>query len=256
MNLRPFVLFASLGLATMARLCADPVEVIDRARAYLGNDAELSAVRSVHFVGLVTSTNTTGDGVSETEEATVEIIFQKPFQQRIVSRDDEKVEVTALDDYEGWQRVEDAQNPRVWRMTILPKEQIKRLRANTWENLNFYRGLEAKGGEVRDLGTVELDGEPARKLAFVHEDDIVFVRYFDPATGRLRQTETGTSTRIRESGEIRANGIRFPERVITSIGLPDGGHRVITVVFQSVTLNEAFPDDLFRVPFMSARGGE
>lgn len=253
MKLRPVLLVVSLLSLLATGLRADVPAIVAKARAFYGSDANLDAVRSVHYEGVLISTETRAEGETSTVEARVEITFQKPFQQRIVARAADKVEITALDDYEGWQRVEDPRKPGARRVFLLGKEQIKRLRANTWEHLSFFRGLEDKGGTVVDHGIVELDGRPAHKVAFVHDDDIVFTRYFEPDSGRLLQTDTEQGAQIREDGEIRAGGVRFPQRVVTSTPLPDGGHRVVTVEFESVTVNETFPADQFRVPFLGAR---
>jgi hypothetical protein len=256
MTFRPILLTIALGVLLSSGLFAEVPAVVTKARAFYGTDADLDAVRSVHYEGVLVSTETHAGGETSTVEARVEIIFQKPYQQRIVARAADKVEITALDDYEGWQRVEDPRKPGARRVFLLGKEQIKRLRANTWEHLSFFRGLEKKGGNVVDHGIVDLDGQPAQKVAFVHDDDIVFTRYFEPATGRLLQTETEQGAKIREDGEIRADGVRFPQRVITSTPLADGGHRVVTVEFESVKVNETFPPELFRVPFIGARSAQ
>jgi hypothetical protein len=188
-------------------------------------------------------------------EAVVEIIFQKPYQQRIVATSEvktatateQRLEITALDNYDGWHRVQDAKDPSRWRMDLLNKDQIKRLRANTWENLAFYRGLERRGGTIEDLGEANVGGTACYKLAFKHELGIVFIRYFDQATGRLVLTETEQGGSIREEGEIMADGIRFPRRIITTTKQADGKERSVTVNFDKVTVNETFASTLFVV---------
>lgn len=227
--------------------------MIAKARSFYGAEVDLNAIRSIHYRGRLTSTESQPEGKPTSVEARVEIIVQKPYQQRIVATAPEKVEITALDDYEGWQRIEDPRNREFGRMGLLSKEQVKRLRANTWEQLAFYKGIEQKGGAVIDHGLVDLDGKTARKLEFVHDEDIIFTRYFDPVSGQLLQTETEQGARIREDGELRAGGVRFPQRVITTLLLANGTLRVVTVEFDSVTVNGTFSHEQFRVPFMTAR---
>lgn len=227
----------------------DPA-IVQQARAYLGTEQALEAIDAVRYRGQLTSTDTVGTGESRTVEAMVDILFQKPAQQRIVAQAGNKIEVTALDGYEAWQWVHDPADPASPRLTLLGPEQVKRLRANTWENLYFFKAAQRSGGEVVDQGRVDLNGQPAHKLAFYHDEQIVFIRYFDPASGRLLQTETGRGDRIREDGEIQAGGIRFPERVITDTPLPDGGHRTVTVIFDSIEVNDPLPPEAFGVPMM------
>jgi hypothetical protein len=242
-------LFATLValFSTLANARADTTAMIGKARAYLGQDAALNAVKSVHFTGVMSTIEDQAEGAKPVDYV-IEIIFQRPYQQRIVATSDKRVEVTALDTYDAWRRVQDPKDPSRWRVDLLSKDQIKMLRANTWENLAFYRGLEGNGGQVDDLGSINVNGVDCQKLAFRHEPGIVFLRYFDKATGRLILTETGSGSTIREEGEIMAGGIRFPKKVITTTKQADGKERSVTVNFDKVALNEVFADSLFAVP--------
>jgi hypothetical protein len=154
--------------------------------------------------------------------------------------------VSALNDYEGWRTVRDAGNPSDWRLLLLDRQQVRRLRANTWENLNFFRGIEAVGGRCRQAGSGEVDGRPCYKLAFHHLGGIVFIRHFDQATGELLLTETETGGTLREQGEMIVEGIRFPRRVVTRE--PDG--RQTTIHFERIVINEPYAEDLFEVPHL------
>jgi hypothetical protein len=238
-------LLAIFGALANAR--GDAASVITKARAYLGRDEALDAVNSVHFTGVMTTVEDLTEGAKPVNYA-IEIIFQKPYQQRIEARSDKRVEITALDNYDAWRRVEDPKDPSRWRVDLLPKDPIKMLRANTWENLTFFRGLENKGGTIDDLGPTNVNGIACEKLAFRHEPTIVFYRYFDLVTGRLVLTETGSGSTIREEGEIMAGGIRFPKTVITTTKQADGKDRSVTVKFDKVTVNETFPSSMFAVP--------
>jgi len=151
----------------------EPPPIVAKARAYLGTDAALNAVKSVHYMGtLVTANSASASGTT----AMIEIIFQKPYQQRITATSEQSVpatkagesstiartiEVTALDDYDAWRRVQDAKDPARWQITLLDKDQIKRLRANTWENLSYYSGLDRGGVRVESRGPASV-GSPVR----------------------------------------------------------------------------------------------
>ncbi|AHF93500.1 hypothetical protein OpiT1DRAFT_00881 [Opitutaceae bacterium TAV1] len=223
-------------------------DVIAKARSFVGPENELAALRSVHFKGTLTVMDKDAEGKDVPVNVGLEIIFQKPYQQRIVATSPEKVEVTALNGYDAWQRIVDPKDTTAWQLTILGADQIKRLRANTWENLSFYRGIGDVGGAIEDLGAAQVDGKNCRKLAFRHADNIVFNRYFDEATGRLVLTETESGSTIREEGDLRAGKLRFPKKIVTANKLADGTMRELTVVFDSVKVNETFAGDLFEVP--------
>ena len=140
----------------------------------------------------------------------------------------------------------DAKDATKWQLSLLDVQQVKRLRANTWENLFFYRGIDKRGGKIEFGGDATVDGKECVKLVFTHAENIVFTRFFDKATGRLVKTETESGGEIREDGEIRAGGLRFPRTLINKA--PNG--QVATITFDSVKINEPFPADAFAVPML------
>ncbi|MFA5265958.1 MAG: hypothetical protein WC378_19220 [Opitutaceae bacterium] len=233
-------LFSAALLIPIMGLKADPeLDIVKKARAYLGSEAALDSVSSIHYTG----TYTEEDG----KTALLEIILQKPCQQRITATMADKIEITALDDYDGWQKLQDAKDPSVWKLMIQSPDTIKRLRANTKENLTFYRDPEGKV-EVSDMGLAQIDGHQTRKVAFKHAETITFYRYFDSKTGRLMRTETEQGGVIVEQGEMIAGGLRFPKKLINTTKGPDGKMKTITVDFDKVTVNESFASSLFTMP--------
>jgi hypothetical protein len=240
----------AFGLGAPEGRAAEPA-ILAKARAYLGPEALLDGVKAVHFFGTLVVTDPADP--AKTTRTAVEIVFQKPYRQRIVKTSAKTVDVTALDGYDAWQRVQVAGDPTKWRQTLLSIEQIKRLRAATWESLSFYRGLESHGGRIEDLGPVTADGVACRKVAFIHAPNIVFCRYFDLATGRLVYTETETGEIQREQGEILADGLRFPKSVKIDTKNAAGQPQTVALDFEKVILNEAFPDSLFQVPPVAAK---
>ncbi len=238
MKPRDFVLFATLAVLSAGPLrAADSVaQVIARARAFLGTESALNSVTTIHFTGTLEAGANT--------RLPVDIIFQKPFQQRITLIGPKVTKVTALDGYDAWEKSTIPANPSQWQVTLLDANQVKRLRANTWENLNFFAGIEKKGGTMQLGGDATVDGVSCVKLSFVHSDNIVFVRYFEKATGRLIKTETETGTEIREEGELIVQGVRFPKKVVNKA--PNGP--ATTIVFDRIELNTAIPAGEFMVP--------
>lgn len=228
---------------------AEPA-IIAKARAFLGTESALNAVQSVHYVGTLVTADPAD--ASKQTRASVEIVFQKPGQQRINITYDKAIEQTALDSYDAWQRQQDASDVNKWRQTLLSADQIKRLRANTLENLTFFRGLERQGGRVEDQGAATIDGLACQKIAFIHAPNIVFTRYFDAATGRLVLTETEAGGAIREQGETTVSGVRFPKTIVTVTKTPAGKAQTVIITFDKITVNETFPPSFFAVPALSA----
>jgi hypothetical protein len=112
---------------------------VNQARAFLGAEADLERVKSVHYIGTLVTSDPAD--ANKSASAAVEIVFQKPGQQRISITYEKAVEQTALDGYDAWQRQQDPSDPAKWRQTLLSADQIKRLRANTLENMMFFPAI-------------------------------------------------------------------------------------------------------------------
>ncbi len=241
-------LLASVLLAAGVRAAAPQSEidaVIARARARLGEESALTAVTSIRFQGTY---ETTGEGETP-QKGIIEMIFQKPLQHRsTITSATGREEVTALDDAESWMRVKDGTDQR---LTLFPKEQTKTLRANTWQTLEFYRGVERIGGTIESQGDQTVDGVLCSKLVFRHGADLTWTRYFDKATGRLVLTETAQG-QTRETGEIVVNGVRFPKAITSTVKGTAGKPVTVTITFEKITVNEKFPASLFTVPTISS----
>ena len=247
---RPFAALLVLSLATVATVRAEPA-IIAKARAYLGSEAALGAVKSVHYTGSMLAPNSADP--AKPIAVGVDIIFATPYRQRTVRTTESLVDTSALDAYDSWHRVQDSKDATRWRLQLLPTDQIKRQRAIVWENLAFYRGLERAGGTVSDLGPATIAGVACRKIAFIHAPDMIFYRYFDEASGRLVLTETENGSSIREQGEIMVNGLRFPKMIINSIKTADGKEQTVTITFDTITLNESFPASTFAIPSFTGK---
>jgi len=254
MKFRTLVLALCIPLIATASFADSRADQwIAKARQALGGEAALVALQSIHFKGTLETTQQVPiDPAKPTElreeklRLGIDIVFQKPYQQRMTLRSDKVVETTALDGYDAWVRRADATNESQWQLTLLDTQQVKRLRANTWENLNFYREIEKRGGKVEYAGEATIDGRACVKLVFTHDPAIIFTRYFDQATGRLVKTETENGGEIREEGEMVVNGLRFPKKLINKA--PSG--QVATITFESITLNETFAPADFEVPML------
>lgn len=245
------VAFGAVSVLASAALADPRVDTwIAKARAAVGPEIALNRVTSIHFTGTLATTQQVpveGPGGATREEQIVlgiDIVFQRPYRQRMILRSDKVVETTALDEYDAWLRRAAAPEEKRWQVTLLDAQQVKRLRANTWENLNFFAGLARRGGRVEFGGETVVDGRSCVKLSFIHDEEIAFIRYFDAASGRLVKTETENGAEIREEGELVVEGLRFPKRLVNRA--PNG--QVATITFDSVTINQPLPADAFAVP--------
>ena len=242
MKVRLAIVVAALGASAFIPAGAETTEQwIAKARARLGSEGALRAVNTIHFTGTV-----------EKDDGTrypLEIVFQKPHRQLITITQPKVIETTALDGYEAWQKRVVPERPTQWQLTLLDAAQIKRLRAQTWDNLNFFADVEKMHGTVALGGDTTVDGLDCVKLVFAYLDNMVISRFFEKATGRLVKTETETGTVIREEGEQIVNGVRFPRKITNRE--PSG--KVTTILFDKIVLNENVPAGEFAVPALQTK---
>ncbi len=244
-----FLAVGSLLVATAGAALAEPA-ILTKARARLGPDAVLDAVRTLHYVGTLELPDPADPTQSKT--AGLEIFLEKPDRQRIQISNEEAVEVKVLDGYDAWTRLTNVKDPSRWEHTLLAADQIKQLRADVWQNLYFFRGIEAVGGKIESHGPTTIEGLECEKLSFVHSDEIVYDRYFEIATGRLVYTGNDRNN-IREEGELVSGGIRFPKQILITIQAPDGQALRQRITFTKITVNEPLSPDLFEMPVARAQ---
>ncbi|MCR6655659.1 MAG: hypothetical protein NVV63_07535 [Opitutus sp.] len=243
-------LAVGLVLVTVASAAGAEPAIIAKARARLAPDAVLDAVRTLHYVGTLEVPDPADPTKSQT--ADLEIFLEKPDRQRIQIRNQDALEVKVLDGYDAWTRISNVKDPNRWQQTLLAADQIKQLRADVWQNLYFFRGIESVGGRIEEHGPATIEGVECEKLSFVHSDQIVYDRYFEIATGRLVYTGNDRNN-IREEGEIVAGGIRFPKQIFITIQAPDGQALRQRITFTKITVNEPLSPDLFEMPVARAQ---
>lgn len=228
-------------LAPVAGAGEEPA-IIAKARQFLGGDAALARVRSLRFIGTVNSFSGSAPPVS------LVLTYQRPFRQRFVSTSPSGVEVTGLDGEVGWRRIYEAGDLGKWRDDSLDAAQVARLRAGTFESLAFFRGIESVGGRLEHTGSVQVAGVSCERVVFHHGDNLRFTRYFEGKTGRLVKTETEDGTSIVEEGDQWVDGIRFPQRLVTSGRGADKRPSRFIVEFTQVQVNGDFPAAQFARP--------
>jgi hypothetical protein len=235
-----------LGILLSASLGAEPA-VLSLARAYLGPESTLDGIQTIHYVGTLDRVNPAKPEM--VEHMALDMLFAKPMRQRLRASNDKVTLTTVLDGYDAWDWLAAKADPTHPRVKWLTATDVRELRSSTWENLYYYR--QPDGGSVDDKGPATIDGVECEEVDFGHGGGAVYQRYFDRDTGRLVLTVRGVDS-FRESGEIRVNGIRFPQKIVTVTKLPDGREVDSTATFASVTLNEALPEAEFASPTATA----
>jgi hypothetical protein len=239
------VLAFAAALTLPAALTAEPA-VLSLARAYLGPQSSLDAIQSVRYTGSLDRLDP--DSASKAAvHGTIDMVFAKPLRQRQKIVGPKTTLVTVLDGYDAWELLSDNAGVASPMLRWLTVNDVRNLRSSAWENLYYYS--QPEGGTVEDMGPATVDGVECERVDFTHDPDSVYRRYFDRDTGRLVLTVRGTES-IRESGEIRVEGIRFPKTVVSTTRMPSGKDVVATATFDHISVNEPLPADFFASPSM------
>ena len=214
-------------------------QVIAKVRSYIGGNTQLRAVQTIQFEGTFTNHKSLRKGE-------ILIYLKKPLKQRldIINTHDGIIETTAINDIDGWGRRANEKDADDWTIRILSLSEIKRMRANTFDNLNFYSNTEQIGGSVLNKGIVDKDGRSAYLLHFRYDKTIHYKRYFEVSTGRLIATINDKGIEIKDFDEFIVDGIRFPRG---QVHIEDGEMKS-TLTFTKIIINIPLDDKIFELP--------
>lgn len=233
--------FLSLG-GTYAQSSDDEAKidaVIAKARARLGPEAKLRSVESIYMKGTLLY----GDG----NTGSAEIIFQKPLQQKFVGIVNDFQETSALDDTEGWRRVQKVGDSDAWSLDLYDVDEILHMQASVREALNFFDRPKTRRSKVFYLGEEEIKGAQCEVLEYNYGNGVWFRRYFDAETGRLVLSLNDKGVIFEESGEIIVDGIRFPKKLTTTF-LTETGEQTMEISYSKIELNNKYDPEIFEIP--------
>lgn len=231
--LLPLILLAQTSYARSAD--SDVVAVIKKAREYIGEESTLKSVKSLRFKGTIT--NASGDS------GAIEIHLEAPYKQLQILTGAEVVQEFGLNDYEAWKKVYRMDDPDQYNLVPSNPEQLKRVRANTYENLNFFSSETSYQRKLEYLGRETVDGELVDKVKVTY-GSIYYIRNFKVSNGQLLLTQIETGELIRESGELKVDGIRFPKTLVSLID----GEEVHRIEFDLIEVNPELSESLFTQP--------
>lgn len=241
----PFSLFAqeeseeaepALSDAERAELAK---ETVARAREYMGGSDKLDAIKSIHLQGVLVY----GSGQS----GTIDSVFQKPSHHQVVTTMGAVKETSTLNKSEAWRKAEDLRSPGAFELSFYDVDEVRHLQATVLDALSFFETPPTRKGRIEYLGTGDVNGEPAEVMYYLHTDRIWFRKYFDPETGRLMHMVNDKGVVYSYEGEKLVDGVRFPEKVVVRI-ITQFGEQTMEVSYSSITLNEEFDLERFRVP--------
>ncbi len=239
---RNALVFFTVLVALAVILPATPASAVDKesvirmARKRIGPEQKLKAVDTLKYTGRIT------DDLQDIEGSVV-MMLKKPMMQRLEIEMPGVSEVTAVNGYEGWIQVRQAETGES-SVRVMDFRNVERMLVNTWENLHFFEEPKRRFGKTRFLGKVEHRGRDVYKMLTAYPSGSTFTRYFDTETGELVATETDRGLEVVEIGMIEVDGLRFPRKLEAY----QNGRKVHTIEFERIEINPGFEDGLFEYP--------
>lgn len=209
--------------------------ILKKARSHIGDEMSLNKIKSLKFQGKIEDSNG--------NIGTLKIAIRKPYQslQQLVIND--SVTEFGLNDYEAWIKIYRLGDDSIYRLVPATPDQLRRTRANAYENLTFFSEKTGFFRKIEYLGKDKFNGTDVEKVK-VKYGSIFFDRYFDIRSGELVFTKIENGEGIKENGEMFVDGIRFPKSVTT---LLEGEQRSF-LEFDLIEVNPVLDDSLFQQP--------
>lgn len=234
-------------------------EIIRRARAAVGTEEALNAVKTLTFEADVFDAE--GKKTSH-----VVLQFKRPYFVREVVR---RTEVQPVDDFYYPEELEAVPEPKSAeveivtlcdgaegvriirnltekqrRVNVLSAEDVIGRKDFASANLDFYAALAPEAGTTSFAGTQTVDGKEQSLVEYAYKNGLKILRAFDRGTGALVSTKTGEDTTFDVGEKIVSGGLTFLDGS-RSVG-PDGKTKN-TFKFTKISVNEDLPDSLFRL---------
>ncbi|MCZ6674406.1 MAG: hypothetical protein O7C75_15865 [Verrucomicrobia bacterium] len=216
---------------------ADPqvTAILTKARSYIGKETVLNEIQTLRFRGTIST--------PEGDQTAIVINLRSPHKQLQILTSKEVVQEVGLNDYEAWKKVYRINQPDIYQLIPYTTDQLKRVRANTFENLNFFSPVTSYNRKLEYAGQETIDGEVVDRVKVIY-GSIFYIRYFKRSNGQLLLTEIETGERIQESGEMNVGGVRFPDTLTSYID----GKEIHRIVFDSIEVNPDLDESLFTQP--------
>lgn len=233
----PLTLISLFGFRCLsANLDPKAEAILKKARKFIAEESILNDVHSLRFTGII------ADPSGETGK--INISLQRPYKLlQTLERANGVVEQFGLNDYEGWQKLYKLENPEQYALAPVDVVRLKRLRANTYEGLNFFSTKTSFSRKIEYVGKQDLDGTQVDVIKVLY-GSAQFIRYFDTRTAELLLSEIENGERIQEQGAFFVDGIRFPKHLITF----RDGEQISRLEFDTIEVNPVMDDSLFTLP--------
>ncbi len=212
-------------------------DVINRARATVGADADLDGLVTLNIQGALDPAD------SKMPPAALLIVARKPCSQRMEIRVDDIVETHLLNGGTGCIIRSNLQSGASQMRRLTPQE-LDRVAFSTRQFFSFYRPDFKNGERVTYAGIEQRRGIRCHKLVYAYPDGLSTTRYFSVNDDQLVSTITENKVESVGVGVQNIGGIRFPE----AIEYFESGKKLHTILLSSIKINKPLQEGIFDIP--------
>lgn len=235
----------TLFLSFCVSLAAEPIsekQIIDRARATIGADADLDGVVTLQVISRLEPP------LPNMPAATLAMMARKPLSQRLEIKVDDIVETTILNGSQGC-IVRSNLSVDSSQIRGLAGPELERVIYSTRQFFNFYRPDFKNGEKVVLEGIATYRGIRCHKLRYSYPNGFETVRYFSVEEDRLVATISANGVESVGTGVQVISGIKFPKVV----DYYEGDRKLHTIEMLDIRVNKPLPPGVFDIPKGQAR---
>lgn len=234
-----FLTAAVLCAATLAQAAAPAETLVAKARAALGGETALNAVKSLRIEMSVADAEGKSLGAMINE-------YKSPLKQRELNYTEKNLElVSASDGREGYKTFRRLDN-NASQMQVIPYEENEARRDITASNLNLLAVPDPERGTLAAGEDATIEGAACATLDYKYRSGVLIRRYIDKATGRLAATRLGDKGPLMINiGEQKVSGIIFPKSIVIR---DDKGKTLRTLTLAKIEVNAPLDDATFAMP--------
>ena len=247
--MKPLFFAGIAALCASVTLTAAPVaQVVAKARAAAGKDADLNAVKALRYNFKIADKDgkALGPLVSEYRAP----VCQRDIDYTMKDQDGKDLEVvTAIDGLEGHRAVSIIGVPGR-RILVMPSAEVNLRRDFAAANLTFFTPPPADRCTVVTAPDEKIDGIDCEVLDYKYTSGVTLRRYIAKADGKFVGNRVNSGDKsgdlMLNIGEQRVAGVIFPK----SIRIVDhAGNPVRTLTLEKVEVNPTdIPDKAFATP--------
>lgn len=212
-------------------------QIIEQARAAIGEEADLNKLSSLQLVGRLTPFG------ADKPSARLVVIAQKPCYHRFELRYEHVVETTLCDGQRACilrAKLPDGRPQMRW----LDAAQVEAIHQGVHHLFHFYQANVQQGENIRYAGMTQRHQQNCHRIVYRYPDGKQTIRYFNCVSGRLVSVVDWNGREAEVLTWSQVQGVHYPKRVVFS----KYGKVLHTIDYTQIVANNRLDERLFAMP--------